>query len=61
MKPPLLTTKQAAEYLQISTDHLSKLARLGKIPAKRLSTGPRSEMRFDLDEVNRAITRPRRR
>ena len=47
--PPVLTTADAAELLQVHVEYLRKLVRDGKVPCHRFPGG--REMRFDRDEL----------
>ena len=47
--PPVMTTSQAAEMLQMSVSHLRHLVRNGKIPARRMEGG--RSLRFLRDEL----------
>jgi excisionase family DNA binding protein len=48
--PDILTTEQAAVYLQVSTDAVKRLARQGKLPAAKVGRGWRFR-KADLDEM----------
>src|SRR5690242_454937 len=47
--PPVLTTADAAELLQVDVEYLRKLVRDGKVHCHRFPGG--REMRFDRDEL----------
>jgi excisionase family DNA binding protein len=47
--PPVLTTADAAELLQVHVEYLRKLVRDGKVPCHRFPGG--REMRFHRDEL----------
>jgi len=47
--PPILTTAQAAELLQVHVEYLRKMVREGRIPAHRFPGG--REIRFVRDEL----------
>jgi excisionase family DNA binding protein len=52
----LLTRRELAEYLRMHAETITRKARAGEIPA--YVSGTRT-MRFDLDEVKRAMRRGR--
>jgi excisionase family DNA binding protein len=47
--PPILTTAQAAELLQVHVEYLRKMVRENRIPAHRFPGG--REIRFHRDEL----------
>lgn len=47
--PPILTTSQAAELLQVHVEYLRRMVREGRIPAHRFPGG--REIRFHRDEL----------
>lgn len=47
--PPILTTAQAAELLQVHVEYLRRMVREGRIPAHRFPGG--REIRFHRDEL----------
>jgi len=47
----LLSAKEMAQVLQISTWSMRALVRGGRVHAYRIGDGPRAEMRFDKHEV----------
>ena len=52
MRKQLATTRECADYLNVSADQLRELVRAGKIPARKVGR----LLRFDLDAVDVAIT-----
>ena len=48
--PEVLTTEQAATYLQLSSDAVKRLARLGRLPGAKVGRGWRFR-KVDLDEM----------
>jgi excisionase family DNA binding protein len=46
---PILTTAQAAEFLQVHVEYLRKMVREGRVPAHRFPGG--REIRFLRDEL----------
>jgi len=48
--PEILTTEQAATYLQLSPDAVKRLARLGRLPGAKVGRGWRFR-KADLDEM----------
>ena len=49
--PPILTTAQAAELLQVHVEYLRKMVREDRIPAHRFPGG--REIRFVRDQLHR--------
>jgi excisionase family DNA binding protein len=47
--PPILTTSQAAELLQVHVEYLRRMVREGRVPAHRFPGG--REIRFHRDEL----------
>ena len=44
-----------AEHLNTSADFVYRAARRGDLPCRRLGTGPRARLRFDVAEVDAAL------
>lgn len=56
IRPALLTVKQAAEYLQISTRQVYLMVASNLIPFRRIPSGGkgiRAQVRFDLAELEK--------
>ena len=56
--PPPLDAEGAARYLGVDAATVRRLARAGRIPVIRVADGPRPRLRFDPDELCRALSSP---
>ena len=52
---PLVRVEAVAEYMCCSKDYVLRLARVGRLPAMKISNGARTFWRFDIDEVRRFL------
>jgi excisionase family DNA binding protein len=56
--PPLLTAEGAARYLGVDAETVRRMARRGSIPVIRVGGGTRPRLRFDPEELCRALSQP---
>ena len=47
----ILTVRQVAELLQLSTEHVRRLARTGDMPAMKIGDGPKAHWRFFKSQI----------
>jgi excisionase family DNA binding protein len=54
---PLLTTREAAEVLNVSPLTIRRMVARGDLPALRIGFGPKAQLRIDADELGRTLAR----